>query len=242
MSIPSVGSGTANRMDRRQTDNCTSSLRNKLVDEAFCCSVAFLSALMTKLPGAARRMDSGFRRNDGRSRHPGESRDPQRPISTRQRATLHYLTNNIEKYGSGFIRTRKALRDYPELRLEVKETGGGVELIFKQVAATVKGMLMYPSPRRKPGPSSLISLDSGVRRNDEAAIDQHLLNDSKQVAESMGVEGSVEILDLIASKPRITAKKLAQMFGVSLRAVEKKVAKLKREGRLIRIGPNKGGY
>ena len=32
------------------------------------------------------------------------------------------------------------------------------------------------------------------------------------------------------------------MFGVSLRAVEKQIAKLKREGRLIRVGPNKGGY
>ena len=29
------------------------------------CSVAYLRALMTKLSGAARRMDSGFRRNDG---------------------------------------------------------------------------------------------------------------------------------------------------------------------------------
>ena len=44
---------------------------------------------MTKLSGAAQRMDSRFRRNDGRGRHAGESLDPQRPISTRQRATLH---------------------------------------------------------------------------------------------------------------------------------------------------------
>ncbi len=30
-----------------------------------------------------------------------------------------YLTGNIEKYGSGFIRIRKALEDYPEVRLEI---------------------------------------------------------------------------------------------------------------------------
>ncbi len=36
-------------------------------------SAAYLSALMAKLSGTARRMDFGFRRNDGRGRHPGES-------------------------------------------------------------------------------------------------------------------------------------------------------------------------
>ncbi len=44
---------------------------------------------MTKLSGTVRHLDSGFRRNDGSGRHPGESRDPQCPISTRQCATLH---------------------------------------------------------------------------------------------------------------------------------------------------------
>ncbi len=31
---------------------------------------------MTKLPATAQHMDSGFRRNDLRGRHPGENRDP----------------------------------------------------------------------------------------------------------------------------------------------------------------------
>ena len=34
---------------------------------------------MNKLSGAARHLDSGFRRNDGKGRHPGESRDPGLP-------------------------------------------------------------------------------------------------------------------------------------------------------------------
>lgn len=32
-----------------------------------------------------------------------------------------YLTGNIEKYSSGFIRIRKALREYPEVKFEVDE-------------------------------------------------------------------------------------------------------------------------
>ncbi|TBR14842.1 MAG: HTH domain-containing protein [Rugosibacter sp.] len=61
------------------------------------------------------------------------------------------------------------------------------------------------------------------------------------VAES-SEESSEEIFDLIARKPHVTAKELAQMCGVTPRAIEKQIAKLKREGRLIRIVPNKGGH
>ena len=41
-----------------------------------------------------------------------------------------YLTGSIEKYGSGFIRIRKALRDYPEIEFEIKEFAGGVMATF----------------------------------------------------------------------------------------------------------------
>jgi ATP-dependent DNA helicase RecG len=48
-------------------------------------------------------------------------------------AEAFYLTGNIEKYGSGFIRIRKALRDYPELSLSAQEISGGIMLTFAQV-------------------------------------------------------------------------------------------------------------
>ena len=43
-----------------------------------------------------------------------------------------YLTNAIEKYGSGFIRIRKALQDYPEIDFNIKEFAGGVMASFVQ--------------------------------------------------------------------------------------------------------------
>jgi ATP-dependent DNA helicase RecG len=48
-------------------------------------------------------------------------------------AEAFYLTGNIEKYGSGFIRIRKALRDYPELSLNTQEISGGIMLTFAQI-------------------------------------------------------------------------------------------------------------
>ncbi|MHB1245449.1 MAG: RNA-binding domain-containing protein [Sulfuriferula sp.] len=47
-------------------------------------------------------------------------------------AEAFYLTGNIEKYGSGFIRIRRALRDYPEIEFEIKEFAGGVMATFAQ--------------------------------------------------------------------------------------------------------------
>ena len=43
-----------------------------------------------------------------------------------------YLINAIEKYGSGFIRIRQALLDYPEIDFEIKEFAGGVMATFAQ--------------------------------------------------------------------------------------------------------------
>ena len=41
-----------------------------------------------------------------------------------------YLINAIEKYGSGFIRIRKALLEYPEIKFKVEEKFGGVMVSF----------------------------------------------------------------------------------------------------------------
>ena len=50
-------------------------------------------------------------------------------------AEAFYLTGNIEKYGSGFIRIRKALIDYPEIDFEIKEFAGGIMVTLAQKQA-----------------------------------------------------------------------------------------------------------
>lgn len=47
-------------------------------------------------------------------------------------AEAFYLTKNIEKYGSGFIRIRKELETYPEIIFAAEEIGGGVLVTFGQ--------------------------------------------------------------------------------------------------------------
>jgi len=40
-------------------------------------------------------------------------------------AEAFYLTGDIEKYGSGFLRIRDAISSYPTMKIDFKEIGGG---------------------------------------------------------------------------------------------------------------------
>ncbi len=58
-----------------------------------------------------------------------------------------------------------------------------------------------------------------------------------------GTEKSSEkILDLVRQNPAFSAREIAEALGLTSRAVEKQLGKLKKEGRLKRIGPDKGGH
>jgi ATP-dependent DNA helicase RecG len=55
-------------------------------------------------------------------------------------------------------------------------------------------------------------------------------------------KSSEKILALIKANPTIAAKNIAETIGISPRAVEKTIAKLKKEKQLRRVGPYKGGH
>lgn len=51
-----------------------------------------------------------------------------------------------------------------------------------------------------------------------------------------------KIIAAIRKNGRHTTNSLAELVGVSPKAIEKHLAKLKAEGLLVRIGPDKGGH
>lgn len=59
--------------------------------------------------------------------------------------------------------------------------------------------------------------------------------------ESSG-ETAARVLSLLSKNAKLTVPNMAQHLGLTTRAVEKQLAKLKEEGRLRRVGPNKGGH
>ena len=63
-----------------------------------------------------------------------------------------------------------------------------------------------------------------------------------QSDEQLGSEKSSEkILALLGDASKMTTLELADHLGISQSAVEKQIERLKRDGRLKRIGPDNGG-
>ena len=65
---------------------------------------------------------------------------------------------------------------------------------------------------------------------------------SEKTREKMSEKMSEKILWLIKDNPEISANELAYIINRSSRTIERTIAKLKKEGRIKRIGPDKGGH
>ena len=75
------------------------------------------------------------------------------------------------------------------------------------------------------------------------------LLEAESAGGSKGSEESAEqsseetpLLLLLKAKPQLTGRQAAEKLGISQRAVEKQLSRLKAAGRVVRVGPNKGGY
>ena len=55
-------------------------------------------------------------------------------------------------------------------------------------------------------------------------------------------ESQKTILKLIKENPYISKKELSETIGISTTAIDKNITRLKKEGLLKRIGPDKGGH
>ncbi len=59
-----------------------------------------------------------------------KSKDYQSSLRNKLIAEAFYLTGNIEKYGSGFIRIEKELKEYPQISFEFKEIANAMQMTF----------------------------------------------------------------------------------------------------------------
>ncbi|MBO4335118.1 MAG: HTH domain-containing protein, partial [Desulfovibrio sp.] len=63
----------------------------------------------------------------------------------------------------------------------------------------------------------------------------------QKMSVKMSEEMSEKILTILQSDPQRTASQLATALGVTRRTIERAIAALRKKGRLLRIGPTKGG-
>lgn len=60
--------------------------------------------------------------------------------------------------------------------------------------------------------------------------------------EKRGEKTSFQILSTLKNNPKMTTSELAATIGITPKAVEKQISRLKKNGKLLRVGPDKGGY
>lgn len=131
-------------------------------------------------------------------------------------AEAFYLTKDIEKYGSGYIRIRKEILSYPTMILNYKEVGSGflVEIHYKKQKISTK-------------PTDHVTENVGV-----------------SVGVSVGVNDGVNsLLKLVEDYPGIKSAELREKLNVSQRTVERWLKYLRDEQKIVFKGAFKtGGY
>ena len=74
------------------------------------------------------------------------------------------------------------------------------------------------------------------------AIEKMTGKSRKKTLPQMTLKTPEKVLSLLALKKDITILELIQQIGKSKSAIKRVIQKLQKEGRLKRIGPNKGGH
>jgi ATP-dependent DNA helicase RecG len=129
-------------------------------------------------------------------------------------AEAFYLSGDIEKYGSGFIRIRKALQQYPTMKMELKEVGGGF----------------------------MVTISYNKQKTSKENITENVTeNVTDNVTGNVTENRADKIIELIRKNPFITTEEMSRILKVSKRTVLRDMDQLKKEKRVTYEGPSKGG-
>jgi ATP-dependent DNA helicase RecG len=75
-----------------------------------------------------------------------------------------------------------------------------------------------------------------------ATVHRPVVRGSVKSSVKSSVKTGEEIIILLSARPEMTVPELAEALTLSTRAIEKQIARLRREERLRRVGPKKGGH
>ncbi|MEI7832701.1 MAG: RNA-binding domain-containing protein [bacterium] len=148
---------------------------------------------------------------------------------------VSFVAKNILPYhgvGSGIIR---ALKNWPDITfLDDREGCLFTAIVYRASADAVyeRPAVRYGYSTRKPKTS--------VKKS----VDEAFSPDSPQetsVILTVSPKTSVKILEAIGQNCEVTIPVLATLIGVSERSIERNIQKLQQEGRLLRVGPDRGG-
>jgi len=130
-------------------------------------------------------------------------------------AEAFFLTGDIEKYGTGFIRIRRKLNELKTATYKISEAGDFFRVELKDIRSydAKKDVENIPYDVRK-----------DVRKSFNLSLKQ------------------IRILKAILENKNVTQEQLSEIVGITVRNIQTNMKKLKEMGVLRRIGSKKGGY
>jgi ATP-dependent DNA helicase RecG len=139
-------------------------------------------------------------------------------------AEAFYLTGDIEKYGSGLIRIRKEIKEYPTMKIEFSEIQSG--FLFKMCYTKQK--------------ISLVENDDEVNLGE--GLGEGLGGDLGEDLGSKLSKTQQRIIEILKQNSKANYVTIAAEIKKSEVTVYTNIKKLKNAGFLIRIGSDKEGY
>ena len=124
---------------------------------------------------------------------------PPLPLSHYQSSTQNkliaeafYLTRDIEKYGSGYIRVRKEIADYPTMRFTYEESGDGYFASLSYIEQRVESTKTTTPKTTREQLLELIRKDNRITREALASELGISVNGVKQQIRKLKLEGVLE--------------------------------------------------
>jgi ATP-dependent DNA helicase RecG len=139
-------------------------------------------------------------------------------------AEAFYLTHDIEKYGSGFIRVRKAIETYPTMEFNFYVADYGCVSEFKY------------SEQKKNLLENEVIFDISVFEDDLWLDTVNPENDT------VNMSLSDKILNILREEPNKTQLAISEMLSISRVTVVREIKKLQESKIIKRIGSDKNGY
>ena len=140
-------------------------------------------------------------------------------LRNRLLAEAFYLTGDIERYGTGFVRAREILQTYPEIVLRVEEMGDFFKVELQQVEPITPPVT---PPITLPITLPITPPISGVGLIPVTDLERR-------------------ILVLLHDRPTLTGSKLAEDLGIGRGTVKEYLRRLKAKGVLVREGSTRTG-
>lgn len=137
-----------------------------------------------------------------------------------------------------FARNPLISRVLTEMEL-VRELNEGVPRIFEEMKAAG---LPEPKIVETTANVTVVLYNGKTAANNDQTTENTTQNTTQKTTENATEKTTEKIIRILKERPYATAGQLAEELGLTIDGVDYNIRKLKKQGRIVRIGGDKGGH